>query len=108
LIINIDAIVTTKPIIPVVIFFLAVSNAALSPPAFMMPIAPIIKTKINHRIATTVISPIVEEINLLKVETAFSFDVIFPKGPNPVNPPGGARGIDDWAIKFVIILESGD
>lgn len=109
LIINIAAIVITSPISPIVILFFAVSIWALSPPAPIIDMAPAKKTKINQIIATTVIIPIVEEINLLNVETALFVEVMFPSGPKPVKPPGGAIGIDVDANKFIIIgLEFGD
>ncbi len=106
LIINMAAIITTRPISPLVILFWADSRAALSPPELIIPIAPERNTKINQIKATMVKSPMVLEMNLLKVEIPLPDG--FPRGPIPLKPPGGASGMSAslftvlgyWATKL--------
>lgn len=96
-IINMAAITTTKPIAPVVIFLLASSNAPLSPPEEMMPIAPVIRMNMKKSAATTVSRPIVVDKTCASTTTAF---VPWPMFPMPLK--GVVRGFSLWAIKFLI------
>ena len=69
--INNADIVTTNPINPEVIFFFADSFAFLSPPEDIIPMAPVIKVKINQMIAITVINPIAEDKKVVNTPVAF-------------------------------------
>jgi len=60
----------TSPMNPVVIFFCALDTACLSPPALIIPIAPVIKRKINHIPAAIVIIAITVETSLLMLSPA--------------------------------------
>lgn len=102
LIINIARIVTTKPTIPVVIFFLALSKPFLSPPEVIIPIAPVINENTNQIMAIKVMSPTAEEMKVLKI--SIPLPTLFPKGPMPWNTPKSN------AINFVmfIVLEFAD
>ncbi len=95
LIIKIAVIVTTKPTIPVVIFFLALSSAFLSPPDARIPMAPVMKEKTNQIMAIIVMSPTVEEMNLLNISMPLPVPLAAPlgapSGPKPVKLPFGAK-----------------
>lgn len=94
LIINIEAMITTNPIMPVVIFFLALSSDCLSPPDVTMPIAPVMNEKINQMIPMIVIRPIAEDMNVLKISIPFPGAAKRPLPFwAPVKPPFGANSI---------------
>ena len=88
LIINIAATTTTIPIMPVIIFLRALSSACLSPPAVIIPIAPIKKTKTNQIMAIIVIRPTVDEMNLENIPTEPEASLFSrPSVPNPLKVP---------------------
>ena len=100
---NVAIITTTRPMSPVEIFFLAFSSAPLSLPDEIIPIAPVIKTKINQMMATIVITPIMDVMKLANVPIPVPpVDREFE--PIPVNlPPGGV--IEMSAINLFIFLK---